>query len=592
MKTKRFIYILAGVMLIASLIIGCAGGGRARTGVFTGSAIGHGGTIIVEVAVDSGNIISIDVIQHSETPFFYERPFERVISAAVNDGNLNVDNVTGATLSTMGIRAAITDALSDARINTRRMMLPRPAHTARNIQMAADVVVVGGGGAGLAAAVTASQLGASVIVVEKMSMLGGNTIIAGGAINIVNPELQRRIGIQDSIDLHFRHTFDGGGQLANPELVRIMVENALDGKNWLSSLGLVWEEQVSTAIGALHPRSHNPVMPIGTGYIDAYQRFIARPNSNIQVLLDTRATEFVMQGGRVTGVRATNRLGDSFTLTASRGVINAAGGFGSNVEMRMRYDELWDGRLDHRIQTTNHPGATGEGIAMAQAIGAAVVDMGFIQLLPIGDPRTGSLSGVLSIMVEDYIQVNEQGRRYVAEDARRDVLVASTFAQTNSAMYLILDSRLFPIGNESTVFGDTVNSLVHYGRAHMANSIPDLARMLGMDPNVLQETVNRYNAMVYGTLQCEFGRGIWRHRIETPPFFANRRVPTIHHTMGGVVIDRYTRVIDVNGNIIPGFYAAGEVTGGIHGNNRLGANALTDILVFGRIAGESAVRGR
>jgi len=587
MRTKRFIGILLGVMLTSSLIMGCA-----RSGTFTGSAVGHGGTMIVEVTVDRGDIVSIEVVQHSETPFFYELPFERVISAAVNDGNLNVDNVAGATLSTMAIRSAVMQALSSARVNTGRMMLPRAAHTPQNIEMAADIVIVGGGGAGLAAAVQASQMGASVIVVEKMSMLGGNTIIAGGAINIVNPELQGRLGIADSIDLHFQHTFEGGGQLANPELVRIMVENALDGKNWLANLGLVWQERVSTAIGALHPRSHNPVMSIGTGYIDAYQRFIASPGSNIEVLLDTRATEFIMEGGRVTGVRATNRLGDNFTIIGARGVINAAGGFGSNVEMRMHYDVQWDGRLDHRIPTTNHPGATGEGIVMAQAIGAAVVDMGFIQLLPIGDPQTGSLSGVLTIMVEDYIQVNEQGRRYVAEDDRRDILVESTFAQTNSAMYLIMDSRIFPTGYETTIFGDTVNALVHYGRVHRASSLAELAGMLGMDPEVLQETVDRANAMVDGTLQCEFGRSIWSHRIETPPFFANRRVPTVHHTMGGIVIDRYTRVIDVNGNIIPGFYAAGEVTGGIHGNNRLGANALTDILVFGRIAGESAALGR
>jgi len=589
---KSFLVVSLGAMIAAVLIIGCAGMERGQTGVFTGSAIGHGGTIVVEVVVERGNVRSIDVLRHDETPFFYELAFERAISGVLNDRNLNVDIVTGATLSSMAIRAAISDALTNAGVNIGAMMRSRPAHQPQNIQMTADIVVVGGGGAGLAAAVTAAQMGASVIVLEKMSILGGNTLIAGGAINIVNPALQGRFGITDSVDLHFRHTFEGGGSLANAELVRIMVENALDGKNWLSSLGMEWQEVITTAIGALHPRSHSPVMPIGTGFIDTYQRFIDRPDSNIQVLLDTRVTEFTMQGGRVSGVMATSRAGDTLTVTANTAVINAAGGFGSNVEMRMHYDTLWDGRLTHAIPTTNHPGATGEGIRMAQAIGAAVVDMGYVQLLPLGDPRTGSLSGTLSITVEDYLQVNEQGRRFVAEDARRDDLIAALFQQSNSTMYLIMDSRTFPTGNETAIFGGTLVSLEYYGRIHRANTLAELAAITGMDPNALQQTINEFNAIADGNAQCPFGRTIRANRIETPPFFANMRVPSVHHTMGGVVIDRYTRVIDTNGNIIPGFYAAGEVTGGIHGNNRLGANALTDILVFGRIAGESAVLRR
>ncbi|MCL2228176.1 MAG: flavocytochrome c [Oscillospiraceae bacterium] len=582
---KRFVGVLAGAVLAASLIVGCATGGR--TGIFTGSAIGHGGTLVVEADVRRGNIRNIEVVSHSETPFFYELPFKRVISAAVNDGNLNVDNVAGATMSTMAIRAAVADALTAAGINTGAMMLPRQHHTPQNIQMTADIVVVGGGGAGLAAAVTASQMGSSVIVLEKMSMLGGNTIIAGGQTNISGTEQQRRLGIADSPDLHFQHTFEGGGNRGNPELIRVMVENALDGKNWLESLGMEWQDTVGSALGALHPRSHTPVLALGTGFIDAYQRFIAQPDSNIQVLLDTRATEFVMQGGRVTGVRATNRLGDNLTLTANRGVINAAGGFGSNVAMRMRYDELWDGRLDHAIPTTNHPGATGEGILMAQAIGAAVVDMGYVQLLPIGHPATGSISHLVIGLVEQYIQVNEQGRRFVNEGAGRDELVAALFQQTNSANYIIMDSRVAPIP-----LGGAADTLVAYGHVHRANTIAELAAMINMEPSILQGTFNEFNAMVDGDAQCPFGRILFGERIEVAPFFATRRVPTVHHTMGGIVIDRYARVIDVNGNIIPGFYAAGEVAGGIHGNNRLGANALTDIFVFGRIAGESAVLGR
>lgn len=589
---KRVVAVLLTMALSLSMftmVSGTAGSGE----VFTGSAIGHGGTMTVEVVVNNGDIVSIDVVSHDETFMFYERAFDRVITSVLEDGNLNVDIVTGATLSFMAVRMAIMQALDAAGIDTRAMMIPAPAHTPQTIELEADLVIVGGGGAGLAAAVTAAEMGASSIVIEKQSMLGGNTIIAGGAINIVNPAFQEPLGIEDSIGLHFQHTFYGGGAIANRELVRIMVENALDGFHWLmDDLGLEFRPTVSAAVGALFPRSHTPVMPIGTGYIYVFERFIDRPDADIEVLLDTRAHEFIMEDGRVVGVLATGRNGDEYIIRANNGVINAAGGFGANVEMRLHYCELWDGRLDNNIPTTNFPSIVGDGIVMAQAIGADVVDMGYVQLLPIGDPQTGSLSGTVSIMVEHYIQVNEQGERFIREDGRRDDIIAALFAQSNSTNYLILDSRNWPTGAETGTFGESIDNLVYYGRVHRADTIAELAVMVGMDPDVLQKTVDDFNAMVDGDMDCPFGRTVFGERIEVAPFLANRRVPSVHHTMGGVVIDRYARVIGVDGNIIPGFYAAGEVTGGIHGQNRLGANALTDIIVFGRIAGESAVLGR
>jgi fumarate reductase flavoprotein subunit len=307
-------------------------------------------------------------------------------------------------------------------------------------------------------------------------------------------------------------------------------------------------------------------------------------------LLDTRAIEFIMEDGQVTGIRAINRQGDNLVITATRGVVNAAGGFGANVEMRMHYDELWH-RLDHTIPSTNHPGATGEGIVMAQAIGADVTGMGYIQLLPIGDPRSGSISGAAITGVEGYIQINEQGHRFVNEAAGRDELIEALFRQPNFANYIVMCSRLHPTGYELSL-GTPLNTLVEYGHVHRANTIRELAVMINMDPDVLEATLDEFNAMVDGNMPCPFGRTIFGERIEVPPFYASRRVPTVHHTMGGIRIDRYARVIDVNGDAIPGFYAAGEVAGGIHGNNRLGGNAITDILVFGRIAGESAVLGR
>jgi len=292
-----------------------------------------------------------------------------------------------------------------------------------------------------------------------------------------------------------------------------------------------------------------------------------------------------VQGGRVTGARATGRFGDEYTFTARNGVILATGGFSANVEMLMRYDELWGGRLDASLLHSNFPSSQGDGIHMAQAIGANLIDMGYIQLLP-GCPISTlivSLAGGASFMV------NEQGRRFVAENARRDVVIQAMFAQTNYRMFQIADSRAI----DRTV----ADLLVENGFIHRGNTIAELAQAIGINPAVLQGTIEEFDALLAAGAPCQFGRNFGVARaggIDTGagPFYATPRVPIIHHTMGGVEIDTYTRVIDVNGNIIPGLYAGGEVVGGVHGTNRLAGNAITEAFVFGRIAGESAAQRR
>ena len=590
---KRFMIGLLGVVLAVSLVVGCATGTRARTGVFTGSARGYGGTVIVEVAVNRGAIRSIEVVEHSEsTPLMYGPAFDRVISSVLNDRNLNVDNVAGATLSFMAIRAAVTEALTAAGIDTNAMMRPRPARTPQNIAMNADIVVVGGGGAGLAAAVTASQLGSNVIILEVNSFLGGNSLLAGSIMQVSGTPQQAAQGIVDSPDLHFQYTMQGGDNANRPELVRILVDNALDTMNWLAGMGTVWQDVVFVGAGTTFPRAVRPAGgALGTGWIAPLQDFAESPANNIEILLDTRATDLVMEGGRVTGVRATSRAGDTYTITANDGVVISTGGFAANVEMRMQYDAQWDGMLSRAIPNTNTPSAQGDGIRMAQAVGANVIDMGYIQLLAFGCPQSGSpfnFRGGLRFMI------NEQGRRFVSENSRRDDMTKALFQQTNSRMFFLSDIN----DDGAGVHGPLVDArLVRYGYVYRADTIPELARMIGMDPDVLLATIAEFNNIADGGAACPFGRDFsvmpgGAIDIEAGPFFASPRLPTVHHTMGGIEIDTATRVIDVRGNVIPGLYAAGEVVGGVHGTNRLGGNAITEAFVFGRLAGENAALRR
>lgn len=444
-----------------------------------------------------------------------------------------------------------------------------------------DVVVIGAGGAGLAAAVTAAEKGASVVLLEKMPFVGGNTLRAGGAYNAVDPERQKKQGIEDSIEKHYQQTLEGGDNKGDPELVKVLVENALDGIHWLEELGVEFKPEVYTVLGALWPRSHSTVNDLaGADYIKALEK--AAKDKGVEILVETKATELVVNDeGRVVGVMAEDKDENKLEFKANKGVVLATGGFSANVELRSKYNP----KLDSTIPTTNHPGATGDGIVMADNIGADFVGMEYIQLLPMGDPEDGSLTGWLSPGVDQMIYINKEGKRFVSEDERRDVMTNALFEQTDSTMYVISDQKSFPEGRNS--FGEDPEELIEKGKVIKADTIEELAEKIEVPADALKETIEKYNKAVDANKDEEFGKELLGTKIDTAPFYASVRRPTAHHTMGGVKINTKAQVINKDGEVIPGLYAAGEITGGIHGTNRLGGNALADIIVFGRIAGEN-----
>lgn len=345
-----------------------------------------------------------------------------------------------------------------------------------------------------------------------------------------------------------------------------------------------------TVLGGMWPRAHKPVEPVGTGFFNAYQNYIDN-NENIDLYLEVTATEFIVEDGKVVGVIAEGKTGNKITLHANNGVVLATGGFSQNVEMREKYNTLWKS-LDASIKSTNHAGATGDGILLAESVNAQLVQMENIQLLPMGDPVTGSLSGNIEMAVENRIFVNDEGNRFVDEGARRDVMTNALFEQPNSHMWIVLDSHDYPTGDEVNNFNESMNQLIEEGRAFKGETLEDLAKQIGVNPENLVNEVDGFNTHVANKSADEFGRTLYNQPIDQGPYYAAPRVPTVHHTMGGVQINTDAQVVDVNGSVIPGLFAAGEVTGGIHGANRLGGNALTDTVVFGRIAGSSAAQAK
>ncbi len=591
MIKKLLSVLLVGLMSLS--IVACSPknttttAGSVKDGTYTSTTAGHNGELTVEVIVKDGKIESVKVTEHAETPVVSDLAISDVPVKIVETQSLNVDTVSGATVSSKAILTAVEECLKEAGFDVESLKtVSVTKEKAEDVTLDADVIVVGAGGAGLAAAVTANQEGASVIVIEKMPKIGGNTILSGGALNAVDEGSETAKENKDSVELHYTQTYEGGDKKGDPELVRTLVENAWDGVEWLQSLGMEFKPGTFTVLGGLWPRAHKPVDPVGTGFFKTYQNYVDK-NENIEILLNTTAEELIVKDGEVVGVVAKGETGNTVTLNAKNAVVIATGGFGQNVEMRQEYNTLWKD-LGENVKSTNHPGATGDGITLAKAVDAELVGMEYIQMLPMGDPKTGSLSGNIEKGVENRIFVNKDGNRFVDEGARRDVMTSALMEQKDAQMWVVLDSHDYPTGDEINNFNESLNQLIAEGRAFKGETLEDLAKEINVDAANLTKAVEEFNKAVKGEAADPFGRTLFKDPIDQGPYYAALRIPTVHHTMGGVKINKDAQVINTKGEVVKGLYAAGEVTGGIHGANRLGGNALADILVFGRIAGKNA----
>lgn len=470
----------------------------------------------------------------------------------------------------------------------------------------ADVVIIGSGYAGLAAAIEAYDAKASAIILEKMPVYGGNSIIAAGGYNCADPERQKAQGIQDSPDHHYEQTMMAGDDRADPEKVRYFVDHALEGWKWLESMGVGHAGPIFEIYGALWPRTHAPKYENktrGMALVGAlYDQVMAR---KIPLLLEHKVTGIIRQKpleGRVLGIRVEVQ-GKKLFFKAKKALVLASGGFCADVEMRMRHDP----RYDARFANTNHPGATGETLNMAEDIGADEIGMDYIQSSgPSGSdvrfvtPPVGSvayekrLATLIGMSVAHCIYTDLRGKRFVASDTRRDII--------SEAMMRIPEKVCVVISNEEgrkyALIGQASPQLLEKSLRERpkeffkADTIRELAIKIGMpDPRVLEETVAKYNSYVDAKHDPEFGQLpknlIWK--CDKPPFWAATGSASIHHMCGGLRTTPTTaQVLDRWGKIIPGLYAAGEITGGVHGTNRMGGNAIADCIVFGRVAGKNA----
>ena len=457
------------------------------------------------------------------------------------------------------------------------MLLTLPvAFAEESDDLQADIVIIGAGGAGMTAAIQARQAGATdVIILEKMPMVGGNTTRSTGGLNAAETTYQAEKGVEDSIALFVEDTMKGGKELNNLELVTVMAENSAAAVDWVNEIGGDLSV-VGMFGGASVERIHRPTdtSAVGPMLVAALSNKV--DELGIPVLLNTKAESIhVDENGKINGVTAV--CGDDEMFISCTAVVLATGGFGNNPEMIVKYNKDLEG-----FSTTNHPGATGDGIAMAEAVGAAFVDLEQIQTHPTVHPET-SLMYTEGVRGNGAILINTLGRRFVNELETRDVVSSAILAQPDAYSWMLFDETV----RQSL---KAIESYITAGIVFEADTVEGLAEQIGVDPATMAETLTAYAAMVDAKADPDFGRPdtAMLSRLDTPKFYAAKCAPAVHHTMGGVKISTTAEVINTEDAPIPGLFAAGEITGGVHGANRLGGNAVTDIVVFGRIAGTSA----
>ena len=618
---KKLTALLASATMALSLV-GCSTG---KT--YTGEAFGHDkeNPVKVTLTIKDKTITKVEVDASHETNGIGSKAAETMPGAIVAANSLEVDGVSGATQTSKAIIEAATAALKQAGLEPSDLVSKNTSTTkAKDIEETVDVVVVGAGGAGMTAAITATDAGKKVIVVESQPIAGGNSVRSTGGMNAAKTpyqdknEFKEAAGVEktlataaekyadnatitalaatvksqwdayqanpqgyfDSVELMELDTLIGGKGKNNPELVKALAENSAAAIEWLASIGAD-VKNVGAFGGASVKRIHRPVNADGkVTAVGAYIVPILEKNlqdRNVQFLFDTTANEIIMKDGKAVGIKATGKDGNKVTINA-KSVVIATGGFGANAEMVEKYKPELKG-----FATTNAEGAQGQGIDMATAVGAATVDMDQIQIHPTVHIEEDGNAHLITegLRGDGAILVNAEGKRFYDEVSTRDKVSAAIIAQPEKSAWLVVDQSMV---DKSAVIAGYIKS----GYTVTGATYEELAKAMGVDEATFVSTMNTWNQTVEAKSDAEFNRTSFANPLTAAPYYAIKITPAVHHTMGGIAINPKAEVLNEKGEAISGLFAAGEVTGGVHGANRLGGNAVADFTVFGRIAGQSA----
>ena len=631
-QIKKSVSALAMAAIIAVSLFGYGCGAKPAStssdagvsGDFTGTAKGFGGDVSVTLTLTDGAITGCTAEGKDETQGVGSEAIAKMPGEIAESGSIAVDGVSGATVTSTAIKEAAAAALTAAGLNPDDYKIEVKADEtkAEDSTVDADVVIVGAGGAGMTAAITAAGEGKSVVILESQSMVGGNSVRATGGMNAGKTvyqdenEFGESAGVEktlktaaekyadnetitalaktvseqwaayqanptgyfDSVELMELDTMIGGKGINDPELVETLCANSADAIDWLDEHGITLHN-VSSFGGASVKRIHRPVNAEGkTVSVGSYMIPLLQENcekAGVKMMLDTTATEILTDAnGAAVGVKATGASGETVTVNA-KAVVLASGGFGANLDMVVKYKPELKG-----FMTTNAPGIQGQGIEMAQAIGAATVDMDQIQIHPTVEANTAALI-TEGLRGDGAVLINAEGKRFIDEVGTRDVVSAAEIAQTGSYSWLVVDQAMVDASS-------VIQGYIKKGYTVTGETYEELGKAMGVDAAAFAETMDKWNGYVEAKNDPDFGRTSFANPLNTAPYYAVKVTAGVHHTMGGLKINANTEVLNEKGEVIPGLFAAGEVTGGVHGANRLGGNAVADFTVFGRIAGAAA----
>ena len=554
-----------------------------------GAGVGKHGDITVAVTFDAGKIQDIKIVKNAENPILAKKVFTDLKDQVVALSSTDVDLISGATFSAKGFIDAVNDAAKKAGVTLAKADKKALKKAARELPKTSnyDVVVIGAGGAGFSAAITARNAGANVVLLEKMPAVGGNSLISGAEMNVAKNWVQPKLGINDdSPELHAQDTFKGGDGKGDMKVINVMTHEALDAAKWCRDyLGVRFEDDNLFFFGG-HSRKR-ALIPVGHTGTEFIAKFQAKADElGIPVITNMKAEELIKnKDGRVVGVKATMD-GSEYTFNAKGGVVLATGGFGANPEMVKKYNP----KIDERFKTTDAPGTTGEALYMAERAGAELVNMGYIQTYPICDPLSGAIELIADARFDGAIMLNQEGKRFVEELQRRDVLSEAILNQTGQYCWVLWNDNIGKISNTVKAHANEYEAFTKQGIMTTCDDLKCIADFTKIPFDQLQKTVKRVSDMAGKGNDKDFNHRSGLVDMQQGKYYVIKAVPSTHHTMGGVRINEKAEALTAEGKVIPGLWAAGEVTGVTHGTNRLGGNAYTDIIVFGRIAGEAAAK--
>ena len=630
-QIKKSVSALAMAAVIAVSLFGYGCGAKPAStssdagvsGDFTGTAKGFGGDVSVTLTLTDGAITGCTAEGKDETQGVGSEAIAKMPGEIAESGSIAVDGVSGATVTSTAIKEAAAAALTAAGLNPDDYKTAvEKTGSAEDSTVDADVVVVGAGGAGMTAAITAAAEGKSVVILESQSMVGGNSVRATGGMNAGKTvyqdenEFGESAGVEktlktaaekyadnetitalaktvseqwaayqanptgyfDSVELMELDTMIGGKGINDPELVETLCANSADAIDWLDEHGITLHNGSSFG-GASVKRFHRPVNAEGkTVSVGSYMIPLLEENckkAGVQILLNTTANEILTDAnGAAAGIKATGSTGETVTVNA-KAVVLTTGGFGANLDMVVKYKPELKG-----FMTTNAAGIQGQGIEMAEAIGAATVDMDQIQIHPTVEANTAALI-TEGLRGDGAVLINAEGKRFIDEVGTRDVVSAAEIAQTGSYSWLVVDQAMVDASS-------VIQGYIKKGYTVTGATYEELGKAMGVDAAAFAETMEKWNGYVEAKNDPDFGRTSFANPLNTAPYYAVKVTAGVHHTMGGLKINANTEVLNEKGEVIPGLFAAGEVTGGVHGANRLGGNAVADFTVFGRIAGAAA----